>query len=240
MTETGMEALPTPATHRPNGKQYRIIATHYPPIDFFERHVPPELLDALWALEAQTNPRLQEEAGELHRVAPADRVAGPGASVVMAAFTHVGWPSRFSDGSYGVYYAGRSLETAIRETVHHRERIARDAHLSATEFSMRAWIGAVRKPLHDIRGEAWNALHDAAPDPADHPLAQAFGRRLRSEGTWGIWYRSVRHAGGECLAIFRPPAVSLPVQGPHLVYVWNGERITHVYEKSEPLIRFDD
>ncbi len=240
MTDIGMDALPRPPTRRPDGKQYRIIATHYPPIDFFERHVPPELLDALWALEAQTNPRLQEEAGELHRVAPADRVTGPGASIVMAAFTHVGWPSRFTDGSYGVYYAGRSLETAIRETVHHRELIARDAHLSATEFSMRTWIGTVRKPLHDIRGKAWDALHDTAPDPADHPLAQAFGRGLRSEGAWGIWYRSVRHAGGECLAIFRPPAVSLPIQGPHLVYVWNGERITHVYEKSEPLIWFGD
>ncbi len=233
-----MERLPPPGTARPRGKQYRIIATRYPPIDFFERHVPPELLGPLWALEAQTNPRLLDETGDLQRVAPDDRVSGPGASIVMAAFTHIGWPSRFSDGSYGVYYAGLRLETAIRETVHHRERIARDAQLGPADFSMRVWIGTVQKPLHDIRAQHYGPLHDPAPDPADHPLAQAFGRRLRDGGAWGIWYRSVRHPGGECIAALRPPAVSLPTQGPHLVYAWNGEKITEVYERSEPVVRF--
>lgn len=234
-----LDTLPRPGTARPRGKQYRIIATHYPPIDFFEQHVPPELLGPLWELEAQTNPRLLECTGELHHVAAEDRVSGAGASIVMAAFTHIGWPSRFTDGSYGVYYGGLSLETAIRETVHHRERIASDAHLDPAEFSMRAWVGTVKKPLHDIRSQQYAVLHDPNPDPADHPLAQAFGRMLRAEGSWGVWYRSVRHPGGECIAALRPPAVSLPTQGPHLIYVWNGERITEVYEKSEPLIRFE-
>ena len=234
-----LDSLPQPATARPRGKQYRIIATHYPPIDFFEHHVPPELLGALWELEAQTNPRLRDETGCLHRVAAEDRVSGPGASTVMAAFTHIGWPSRFTDGSYGVYYAGLKLETAIRETVHHRERIAADAGLGPTEFSMRTWIGNVNKPLHDIRAHVYAPLHDPNPDPADHPLAQAFGQTLRTGGSWGIWYRSVRHPGGECIAALRPPAVSLPTQGPHLVYVWDGARITEVYERSEPMIRFD-
>lgn len=239
MEQDVLATLPEPATARPRGKQYRIIATRYPPIDFFERHVPAELLGPLWELEAQTNPRLLEETGNLHRIAEEDRVSGPGAGVVMAAFTHIGWPSRFSDGSYGVYYAGISLETAIRETVHHRERIAADAHLSATEFSMRSWVGTVKKPLHDIRRSEYAPLHDPASDPADHPLAQAFGKQLRTKGSWGIWYYSVRHEGGECIAALRPPAVSLPTQGAHLIYVWNGQKITHVYEKSEPIIRFD-
>ncbi|MGF1547442.1 MAG: RES family NAD+ phosphorylase [Thiotrichales bacterium] len=239
MNSPGLEALPLPAILRPPGKQYRIIATRYPPIDFFERHVPSDLLGAVWELETRTNPRLLEETGDLHRVAAVDRLSGPGASIVMAAFTHIGWPSRFSDGSYGVYYAGRTLETAIRETVHHRERIARHAALSETEFSLRAWIGRVQKPLHDIRLPEFDPLHDAAPDPGDHPLAQAYAQSLRATGSWGLYYRSVRHPGGECIAALRPPAVSAPIQGAHLVYVWNGERITQVYERSEPIVRFE-
>lgn len=231
--------LPLPGLVQPRGKHYRIIATRYPPIDFFERHVPPELLGAVWELEARTNPRLLEETGDLRRVAEADRVTGPGASIVMAPFTHVGWPSRFSNGSYGIYYAGFSLETAIRETVHHRERIARLAALSATEFSLRAWVGRVQQPLHDLRPARYASLHDPAPDPHDHPVAQAFGKALRATGSWGLYYRSVRHEGGRCLAAFRPPAVTLPTQGPHLVYVWDGTRITQVYQKSEPILRFD-
>ncbi len=207
-------------------------------MDFFERHVPAELLGALWELEAQTNPRLMEQVGDLKLVTDADRVSGPGASIVMAAFTHVGRPSRFSDGSYGAFYAGRALETAIRESVHHRQLLAADAGLDPDEFSMRVWTGLVRRFLHDVRGPEYEELHDAEPRPENHPFAQAFGKMIRAEDSWGIVYRSVRHAGGQCIAALRPPAVSLPTQGAHLVYVWDGSRITHVYEKSEPIVTF--
>lgn len=233
------EPDPTPNKVRVGGKQYRIISTRYPPVDFFEKHVPPELLGPLWMLEAETNPRLLQEAGDLNLVTPEDRVSGPGAGIVMAAFTHVGRATRFSDGTYGVYYAGRSLETAIRETVHHKQIIFGDAKLKPAEFDMRVWVGAVRKHLHDIRGARYKELHDRLPRPADHPLAQSFGRAIRSQGSWGLIYRSVRHERGECIAAFRPPAVSLPTQGTRLVYAWNGSRITHVYEKSEPIVIFE-
>ncbi len=230
--------LPMPPTYRVSGHLYRIISTRYPPIDFFERHVPPELRDSLWALEAETNPRLRDATCDLTRIAPEDRVSGPGASVVMAPFTYVGHASRFSDGRFGVYYAGRGMETAIRETVHHRALLAKDARLSAAEFSMRAWVGTVKKHLHDIRSPAYAALHDDAPRPEQHPRAQAFGHDMKIRSSWGLIYRSVRHLGGECISALRPPAVSLPVSGPHLVYVWDGTRVTQVFEKSEPLVTF--
>lgn len=229
-----------PGTVRLRGRQYRIISTRYPPVNFFERHVPAPLLGPLWELEGRTNPRLLEQTGDLNRVRPQDRVSGPGAGIVMAAFTHIQRASRFSDGSYGVYYAGRGLETAIRETVHHRQIIAADAGLGPDEFSMRVWSGGIRRPFHDIRGPGFEALHDDAPRPQDHPLAQAFGRKARNQGSWGLVFRSVRHPGGECVAALRPPAVTLPVQGAHLIYVWDGRRVTHAYEKSAPIIRFAD
>lgn len=194
-------------------------------------------MGALWELESQTNRRLREQTGDLALIDPADRVSGPGASVVMAAFTHIGRATRFSDGSYGVYYAGMSLQTAIQETVHHRQLIARDANLHADDFSMRVWSGRVLKPLHDIRG-GYDELHDAALRPEEHPAAQAFGKRLRAASSWGIAFRSVRHPGGHCLAAFRAPAISLPTQGAHLIYVWDGMRITEVYERGEALLRF--
>ncbi len=52
------------------------------------------------------NPRLRNEAGAIHLVPPEERVTGPGATWVMAPFTHFNPNgSRFSDGTYGVYYA---------------------------------------------------------------------------------------------------------------------------------------
>jgi hypothetical protein len=48
-------------------------------------------------------------------------------------------------------------------------------------------------------------------------------------------YRSVRHAGGECIAAFKPQAVSIPIAASALAYVWDGQKIAKVYEKSEVL-----
>ena len=61
-------------------QQYRIIPSKYPPISLFENCVDPDLLDELYAVEALTNDRLREEAGELNLVRPEDRVTGPGST----------------------------------------------------------------------------------------------------------------------------------------------------------------
>jgi hypothetical protein len=46
----------------------------------------------------------------------------------MAPFTHINvLGSRFSDGTYGVYYAAARLDTAIRETIHHFSKFASDS-----------------------------------------------------------------------------------------------------------------
>jgi hypothetical protein len=92
---------------------WRIIASRYPPIALFERLSDnPAVWDVLTELEQATNPRLRDEAGEIALVPPERRVTGPNASWVMAPFTHVNRNgSRFSDGSYGVYYAARTLLT---------------------------------------------------------------------------------------------------------------------------------
>lgn len=217
-----------------DGPQYRIIPTRFPPINFFERYTPPELMDAAFEIESMTNERLREEAGELHRVPPEDRVSGPGASCVMAAFTHIGNPSRFTDGSFGIYYCARELETAIRETVFHRERFLAATRQTPCEIDMRVFKGTLEKPLVDVRSEAFALLLN--PDPAAYGISQSFGARQRQDNIWGLVYPSVRHPGGQCIAALRPPAVSLPVQSKLLAYHWNGKRICQVYEKTEILL----
>jgi hypothetical protein len=158
-------------------------------------------------------------------VAPEDRMSGPGSSVIMAAFT---FPSvtRFSDGSYGVYYAGFSKETAIRETVYHREKFLKATDESPLDLSMDLYKGIVLKPLHDVREEAYHILHD----PKNHIDSQTFGKHIRNKQSWGIIYHSVRHADGVCIACFRPPAISIPKHISHLKYLWNGTKITTVLD----------
>ena len=68
----------------------------------------------------------------------------------------------------------------------------------------------------------------------DYGPSQALGRRLRAAQSWGIRYPSVRHAGGECVGIFRPRALRHAKAAAHLALHWDGTRITHWYEKRQP------
>ena len=209
----------------------RIIPSRFPPIQLFERVADPEDLEAVFLLESLTNDRMREEVGALHLVSQQDRITGRGAGYIMAAFTHLNPAgSRFSDGTYGVFYAAHTLDTAIAETRYHREAFMRATAEPPMELDMRVLLADVQQHFHDIRGmhEALPALYAAE----DYTAAQAVGKQLRTQQSWGIAYDSVRHAGGECVGVFRPPAVSNCRQERHLCYVWDGERISRVYQKS--------
>jgi hypothetical protein len=47
---------------------------------------------------------------------------------------------------------------------------------------------------------------------------------LRASGSNGVLYRSVRHAGGECIACFRPLVVANVRLAGHFEYRWSGTR----------------
>lgn len=142
---------------------YRIVNSCFPPIALFEDVLDPEDLEVAYAIEALTNDRLIEQAGVLARVRPEDRLSGPGSSPVMAAFTHVGKRSRFSDGTFGVYYAASSQSAAIAETCFHQERFLAATREADLELTMRTYINRVVKPLHDVR-QGYEHLHQLHPE----------------------------------------------------------------------------
>ncbi len=210
----------------------RIVSSRFPPIQLFERVTDPQDLEAIFAVDALTNPRLRDEVGDIRLVPPEDRVSGPGASVIMAAFTHLNPSgSRFSDGAYGVFYAANDLDTAIAETRHHRERFMRATGQPRMELDMRVYLVDLEGDLHDLRGQM--AVQPLVYHADNYAAGQHLGRTLRETGSNGIAYDSVRWTGGECAAVFRPPLLSNVRQERHLCYVWNGRRIAAVYEKRE-------
>jgi hypothetical protein len=210
---------------------WRIIPSRFPPIDLFERVADPADLEAIIALESLTNDHLREEGGALHLVPSQDRISGRGTSYIMAAFTHLNpVGSRFSDGLFGVFYSASTLDTAIAETRYHREQFLRATSEPPMELDMRVLLVDLQQHLHDIRGQQ-QAL-PAIYAPEDYSASQALGKRLRAQNSWGIVYDSVRHVGGECAAVFRPPALHNCRQERHLCYVWDGTRISMVYRKG--------
>lgn len=208
---------------------YRIVPSRFPPVGVFDRIAEPGDLDALYAVEALTNPRVRDELGQLHLVPDHRRISGPGTTPVMAAFTHLNPEgSRFSDGSWGVFYAAHSVTTAVEETVYHRERFLAATHEPPCDTEMRCYRTSIQARLHDLRG-GWQP--EQSPD--SYVASVTLARQLRAAGSDGVVYESARHHGGECVAVFYPDRVAPCVQAEHFLYRWDGERIAQVLVVSE-------
>jgi hypothetical protein len=224
-----MEAPATAARPVRFAPCYRIVASRLPTIHLFERVADPADWDALYELESLTNPRIRNEVGELHLVPRADRVSGPNASIVMAPFTHLSpQGTRFTDGRFGAYYAAESIDTAVAETRFHRENFLRATAQPPIELEMRCYLADVACELHDLRGRRIELPH--IYDPMSYAASQKLGAALRAAGANGVAFDSVRRAGGECVAVFRPRLVQNVRQGVHLRYAWDGQAISQVYE----------
>lgn len=211
----------------------RIIRSAYPPIDLFEDIADPADWPLLISAEQKTNPRIMETLGSLDLVPHERRVGGNGSSYLMAPFTHISTdrPSRFTDGSFGVLYAGKTFETALFETIHHHERfMARTAEQAGWTSQFREIILSVEADLHDLRGPG-RQRHPALA-AGDYLASQELARNLRDGGSEGLVYPSVRHSGGECVGLFYPDCASAPRQGRHLDYHWDGGRVDLVRDSG--------
>ena len=209
---------------------HRLIPSRYPTVGLYDAIADPADIEVVFAIELLTNPRIRDEIGRLQLVSPDERVSGAGSTMIMAAFTHLNPEgSRFSDGSHGVYYAAQAMATAIAEVSHHRALFMSRTNEPAMDVDMRAISANLDAELHDLRGLGKRAA--ALLDPNDYAAPQAFGRRLREAGSWGVVFPSVRHQGGVCVGVFRPKAVRNARAGAHIALHWDGARITHWFEK---------
>jgi hypothetical protein len=209
---------------------YRIVPSRFPSINIFERVASAEEFESLYRLEALTNDRIRDEVGELQLVAPEERLFGTGTGPIMAAFTHPNpMGSRFSDGSYGVFYAAHEQATAVAETRHHGAKFLRATNEGPMQLQMRVYHVDVAGNLHDLRPLV-NARLDLY-DPDSYVASQALGRELHGGGSAGLVYASVRNKGGVCVAAFRPRTLANCRHAAQMLYSWDGEAFTGIFEQ---------
>lgn len=140
-------------------------------------------------------------------------------------FNAIDWPfkhwqkSRFSDGSFGVWYGSESVETTVHESAYHWVRgLLGDAGFDQTTVIAERkvyWV-ACHAALLDVRhlaAQAPELLH-----PSDYSFCQTVGTRVHREGHPGLLTRSVRRPAGENLAIFNPTVLSNPRHCCQLTY----------------------
>ncbi|MGS5085092.1 RES family NAD+ phosphorylase [Hydrogenophaga sp. A37] len=152
-------------------------------------------------------------------------------------FNAINWPfkhwqtSRFSDGSFGVWYGSESVETTVHESAYHWYRgLLGDAGFEqmAVIAERKVYWVACNAALLDFRQAA-----AAQPDllhPSDYTFCQTVGARIHREGHPGLLTQSVRRPAGENLAIFNPAVLSDPRHNCQLTYRLEGGQI--VVEKQ--------
>lgn len=140
----------------------------------------------------------------------------------------IDWPfehpcrSRYSDGTFGVWYGARALETSIHETVHH---FRRNTLASAAAARSRAPIFQDRRVhlvhcsamLIDLRASCEREAR--LLDPNDYSFCQALGAQLRAASQPGVLTCSARHRGGEVTGVFERAALSNPRDVCYLTYI---------------------
>jgi hypothetical protein len=183
--------------------------------------LPPAQMEHLFQLDDATNSRLAGEANLLPGITVHELVFGvPHYHIINAAFTHARpGGSRFSAADRGVWYAGFSLKAAQAEVAFHYGEGLREVNWREEEIvDYREYLADFRAEFHDLR-------HDDPADkkylnPDNYRASQQLGRRLLDQGSAGIVYPSVRHAGGTCIACFRPALVSNVREGSRVTFTF--------------------
>ncbi|MDY6830165.1 MAG: RES family NAD+ phosphorylase [Pseudomonadota bacterium] len=215
---------------------HRIVASRFPPVGLFDRVADPADLEVVLAIESMTNERIRDELGDIQLVAPGDRISGPGSTPIMAAFTHPNPEgSRFSDGTFGLYYCAEDRDTAIRETQYHYGRFLAQSQQPPIEVDVRLYTADLNGELRDLATAPEHAPELLAPH--SYTASQAFGKALRQHNENGLRYPSVRRRGGWCAAVMRPKLLGPARQSAHFTYCWDGQAITDVYQKKAVRVR---
>jgi hypothetical protein len=178
-------------------------------------------LQAIFELDAATNDRLRAEGHLLPGIGIEELVFGvPNAAVINASFCHAHpMGSRFNGPDRGAWYAGFELETAKLEVGFHKSvQLAEIGRFDDT-VTYDDYLADFTASFHDLR-----RARDfrACLDPETYVASQALAERLMAAESLGVIYPSVRHAGGTCLACFRPALVSNVRRGKTFRFTWNG------------------
>lgn len=161
-------------------------------------------------------------------------------------FNAITWPfenwraSRFSDGTFGVWYGAESVETTVFESAYHWYRgllgeAGYDREVVIAE--RKVYTVACGAALLDLRKAA--STHPDLLHPKDYVFCQSVGARIHREGHPGLLTQSVRRPTGENVVIFNPNVLSNPRNNCQLTYRLEGQEIVVEKQPGVPWVTVD-
>lgn len=130
--------------------------------------------------------------------------------------------SRFSDGSYPIWYGSNTVSTTIYETIHHSAK-----QIMAIEGSHQEKTITKKRSIYDVYCDAilidltakktqWPALYTD-----DYTFTNEVGKLICGEGHPGIVSTSIRKSGGKNINIFKKHVLQKPTLLGQLTYIFD-------------------
>jgi hypothetical protein len=178
-------------------------------------------LQAIFELDATTNDRLLAEHQLLPGIGLEELVfAVPHAAVINAAFCHANpLGSRFNGPDRGAWYAAFELASSQAEVGFHKSVELAEIGRFEDTVTYDDYLADFSASFHDLRRA--RRLRDCL-NPDSYVESQALAERLLETGSLGVIYPSVRHAGGTCVACFRPALVTNVRRAKTYRFTWEG------------------
>jgi hypothetical protein len=152
-------------------------------------------------------------------------------------FNAIAWPfkhwqsSRFSDGSFGVWYGSDSVETTVYESAYHwYSGLLKDAGFDTQTMAVERKVYSVACQAALIDFRRGSNKHERLLHASDYTFCHSVGARIHREGHPGLVTQSVRRSAGENFAIFNSAVLSKPRHNCQLTYRLEEGRI--VVEKE--------
>ena len=192
-----------------------------------EQLVPPKFRGDIRALLALTNPVERHRSGDKVIVPPEDDYVGDHKEYILGPFARPS-ESRFSDGAFGVLYAGISYETARAEAAYWTNKFFIDTALPSDSVVRKQCLSfrATSPNLADLRSRSGGIA--STYDPDDYTVSRKWGAAFHAAKHDGVYYDSVRDKHGECIGAFVPRIVSNVRLKQIVEFVWDGARISQV------------
>lgn len=180
-----------------------------------------EDLQAVFALDMVTNDRLAAERQLLPGIGLEELVFGvPYAPVINATFCHAHpLGGRFNGPDRGAWYAGVALETSQAEVAFHKSVQLAEIGVFDDSVTYDDFLADFSATFHDLRKARG---FRRSLDPSSYVESQLLAEHLLDADSLGVVYPSVRHAGGTCLACFRPALVTNVRRAGTWRFTWSG------------------
>ena len=179
-------------------------------------------LQAIFELDTATNDRLLAAQQPLPGIGVEELVfAVPHAAVINAAFCHphpLG--SRFNGPGRGAWYAALDIATSQAEVGFHKTVQLAEIGRFEDAVTYDDYTADFSAEFHDLRSAP--PYMRSTLDPETYVDSQALAERLLDAGSLGVVYPSVRHAGGTCIACFRPALVANVSRRKTYRFTWKG------------------